>query len=197
MPAAFPSPSIASPDGGEGRAADAEPPIGLSIDVVHEAGEWGSLPALTETIGGAAAALAAELGLAASEACVALSCDADVAKLNAAYRGKPAPTNVLSFPAGASAHADTAQARFLGDVVLAAETVQREAAPLGLPLDHHVRHLVVHGLLHLLGFDHETDEEAQAMEALEVRILSRLGIANPYAAAEAPARREHAEFSKS
>ena len=197
MPSAFPSPSIPSPDGGEERAADAEPPIGLSIDVVHESGEWGTLPTLTASVTAAAVAVAAELSLTASNACVALSSDADVAKLNAAYRGKPAPTNVLSFPAGAMARAATSQERFLGDIVLAHETVQREAAALGLPFEHHLQHLIVHGLLHLLGFDHETDAEAQAMEALEVRVLSRLGIANPYAAADEPAGRAHAEFAKS
>lgn len=195
MPARVPAPNLANADGDEARVADAEPALGLCVNVVHEAGDWGSLPAATETIGAAAAALAAELSLAPSEACVALSCDAEVARLNAHYRGKPAPTNVLSFPAGAGAHPETAHARFLGDVVLAAETVTREAAALGLPLAHHLQHLVVHGLLHLLGHDHATDEEAEAMEAIEVRVLARLGIADPYAGDE-PAHQRHAEFSK-
>jgi len=189
MPSVIPAPSISNPDGGDvPLLADAEPPIGLSIDLVHEAGDWGSLEPVSDAVQAAAGALAAELGTTASEACVALSSDAEVERLNAAYRGKPAPTNVLSFPAGpalpTSAEAPLAgQVRFLGDLVLAAETVSREAADLGVPLAHHLQHLVVHGLLHLLGYDHQSDDEAEVMEALEVRILAHLGIANPYAAA--------------
>ncbi len=133
-----------------------------------------------------------------SEACVALSSDAEVARLNATYRGKQAATNVLSFPAG-PAPAGGGDVRLLGDLVLAAETVTREAAELGLPLEHHLQHLVVHGLLHLLGYDHEMDEEAETMEALEVRILARLGIDDPYAAAGEPltSRRQQPDLPKS
>jgi probable rRNA maturation factor len=100
--------------------------------------------------------------------------------LNRAWRGKDASTNVLSFPAGAMAHGE--EPCPLGDVVLAAETVQREAEGQAIPLADHAAHLVVHGMLHLLGFDHERDEEADAMEALETKVLSRLGIADPYEA---------------
>jgi len=187
MPANVQAPSVTSPEASDTRAsADAEPPIGLCVDVVHEAGDWDSLDAATEAITAAAAALASELGIAKSEACVALSSDAKVAQLNADYRGKPTPTNVLSFPASGKAAAGGRQMRMLGDLVLGAETVAREAAELGLPPAHHLQHLTVHGLLHLLGYDHETDEEAQVMEALEVRILERLGIANPYHAVDEP-----------
>ena len=80
------------------------------------------------------------------------------------------------------AHID--QARLLGDIVLAFETVAREAADEGKPLADHYRHLVVHGFLHLIGFDHETDADAQRMEAMETRILARLGVADPYRASE-------------
>lgn len=185
MPQAAPRPNVSSADGGDACATpDAEPPIGLHIDVVHEGGDWAALDESSDRVRGAAAALSAELGIADGEACVALSSDRHVAELNSTYRGKPTPTNVLSFPA--SGRVGAVPSRFLGDVVLAQETIAREAAELGLPFDDHLQHLVVHGLLHLLGYDHETHHEAQKMEALEVRILGRLGIADPYAAAGEP-----------
>lgn len=184
MPQAAPGPIVSSADGGDACAStDAEPPIGLHIDVIHEGGDWGAIAASGDCVRAAAATLCAELGITGSEASVALSTDRHVAELNGAYRGKPVPTNVLSFPAGGHTRAGAGQSRFLGDVVLAQETLAREAAELGLPFDDHLQHLVVHGLLHLLGYDHETHHAAQKMEALEVRILGRLGIADPYAAA--------------
>ncbi len=177
MPRAVPAQNLIAGDG-EVRASDsAEPPIGLRVDVVHEAGDWQQLDALILAVKAAAEAVAAELKLAGQSACIALSSDEEVAKLNAAYRGKAAPTNVLSFPAPASA----AESRFLGDIGLAAETVAREAREQDIPLVDHLQHLVVHGLLHLQGWDHQTEAEAQAMEALEVRILAKLGVADPYA----------------
>lgn len=179
MPSAAPSPIVTSPESSEGRGAtDSEPPSRLCVDVVQEAGDWGSQESVVDAVTQAAEALAAtyELERDQLEACVALSCDEHVARLNKTYRGKPAPTNVLSFPASGS----RPEANFLGDVILAGETVAREAAALGLPFKHHLQHLVVHGLLHLLGFDHERDEDAKVMEAIEVRTLAHLGIPNPY-----------------
>jgi probable rRNA maturation factor len=204
MPSVDPARSVQSPDGGDApAAADAEPPIGLVVDVVHEAGDWDPLDAAAASVRAAADALAAELGIAASEACLALSSDAAVEALNATYRGKQGPTNVLSFPAGpaieAGAGTQTEQpARFLGDLVLASETVAREARDLGLAFEHHLQHLVVHGLLHLLGYDHQTDADAEVMEALEVRVLARIGVADPYAAAgePLPPGRQQTEFAK-
>ena len=117
-----------------------------------------------------------------------LGSDAMLRGLNRTYRGKDAPTNVLSFPFTPRGAADTADGRYLGDVVLAAETVLREAAERGTAPAHHLQHLVVHGLLHLLGYDHETDTEAAEMERLETEILASLGIADPYAD-EVPAGR--------
>ncbi len=197
MPAVVPARSVSAPEGGDPPRADAEPPIGLVLDVVHEAGDWGSLDATSQVVRAAAAALAAELAVTGSEACVALSSDEEVARLNATYRGKPSSTNVLSFPAGPAPLGGDLRA--LGDLVLAAETVAREAAELGLPVEHHLQHLVVHGLLHLLGYDHEMDAEAEMMEALEARILARLGIEDPYAAAGEPraSPRQKSDFPKS
>jgi probable rRNA maturation factor len=176
MPRAVPAQSIIGHEGEARVSADAEPPIGLSVDVVHEAGDWPQLDALIVAVNAAADAVAVELRLSGQSACVALSSDEEVAKLNAVYRGKAAPTNVLSFAAPAS----DAQTRFLGDIGLAAETVAREAEEQGVPLVDHLQHLVVHGLLHLQGYDHQTEAQAQVMEAMEVRILARLGVADPY-----------------
>jgi probable rRNA maturation factor len=96
--------------------------------------------------------------------------------LNARFRGKNAPTNVLSFPS-------TSPGR-LGDIAVAFETCVREAEEKGVSISDHAAHLIVHGILHLAGFDHQTDREAAAMEGLEIDILDALGISNPYGGAE-------------
>jgi len=113
---------------------------------------------------------------------ITLADDATVRELNREHRGKDAPTNVLSFPlAGEDFEPEAPGAPLLlGDVILALETVAREAAGQGKSLDHHAIHLVVHGVLHLLGQDHETEPEADAMERLEIEVLRVLGIPNPY-----------------
>lgn len=113
---------------------------------------------------------------------IALADDALLAQLNASYRGKSGPTNVLSFPADVSEDGR----RQLGDVVVARETLLREAAAAGIPTAHHLSHLVVHGVLHLLGFDHERDDDADIMEAREVVALAALDIPNPYQEPPAP-----------
>ena len=170
---------------------DSEPPSrrAIEVDIVHEAGEWGDVDEIERLILIAAEAAAAdpESGLAGTSAALALSSDDRVAELNGAYRGKNRPTNVLSFPAGpeAEAFAQPGEPRFIGDIVLAAQTVAAEAAAMRIAPSHHLQHLVVHGLLHLAGFDHETDDEAAEMEGLETRILATLGIADPYAAMDA------------
>lgn len=112
------------------------------------------------------------------EVTVVLANDAEVRELNRDYRAKDKPTNVLSFPDGQTHGGVTS----LGDIILAFETIEREAAEQGKRLTHHAQHLVVHGVLHLLGYDHELEGEAEAMEAREVSILSGLSIANPYIA---------------
>jgi probable rRNA maturation factor len=105
---------------------------------------------------------------------VLLTSDQAVRKLNAAYRGKDKPTNVLSFPSG--------EAQFLGDIAVAYGVSAREAKAEGKTLSAHLSHLVIHGVLHLLGYDHGRDKDALTMENLERQILARLGIADPYAA---------------
>lgn len=120
--------------------------------------------------GGARAAL--EGRSAAGTVTFALGDDALLRRLNRDFRGKDRPTNVLSFPGSGDGE--------LGDVALAYETCAREARTQRKELGAHVRHLVVHGTLHLLGFDHETDADAFEMEARERRVLRRLGVADPY-----------------
>ena len=108
-----------------------------------------------------------------------LADDAQLRALNLRWRGIDKPTNVLSFPSAPPG--PRARSAALGDIALAYETLAREADALGVPLADHYRHLVAHGFLHLIGYDHETDQEAERMEALETRILARLGAADPYA----------------
>lgn len=175
-----------------------EPPERLSVAILDEAGDWSAFASREQAIRKAATALARHPGCTqarGAEACVVLADDALVRSLNRDYRGKDSPTNVLSFPfqqpAGAAPADDiepetedaVAEPRHLGDVVLAAETVSREADAQGIAPVHHLQHLVVHGLLHLLGFDHDTEPRAEAMEGLEVEILATLGVPDPYAAA--------------
>ena len=179
MPRSAPEADASHHDDAQGAPADGDPELSLDIDVVCDGGDWDAVAGAEDLVRVAAAAAASDLGLTQAEVCVALSNDEQVAELNGNYRGKPKPTNVLSFPAVPMVPIE-GEPRFLGDIVLALETLQREAADLGVPLEHHMQHLVVHGLLHLVGYDHQTDEEAQEMESLEVRVLARLGIADPY-----------------
>jgi probable rRNA maturation factor len=109
--------------------------------------------------------------------------DDDIARLNAAWRSEEGPTNVLSFPA-AEIPGNGAEPASLGDLALGFETVIKEAAASHLTVGEHISHLLVHGLLHLAGYDHAGDEQAEAMEAIEVAILGKLGIADPYAGSE-------------
>jgi probable rRNA maturation factor len=165
-----------------GVEAEPEPPDTLTLTIVREDGDWADLDILEAAIGRSAAALAGHCACArarGAEASVALAGDAFIRRLNSTYRGKDAPTNVLSFPFQAPPGADR-EGRYLGDLVLASETIHREARERGIPPLHHVQHLVVHGLLHLLGYDHESDAEAERMERLEAEILGKLGI-DPFA----------------
>jgi probable rRNA maturation factor len=110
---------------------------------------------------------------------VVLSNDAEIKTLNSVYRGKNKPTNVLSFPNGAIEDG----VKQLGDIILAYETIAGEAVEQKKKLKDHVAHLTIHGVLHLLGFDHEIEKEAVIMERHEISILKRMGIANPYESA--------------
>ena len=118
------------------------------------------------------------------ELSVRLSGDDDVRKLNAQWRGKDKATNVLSFPMAESDDLTSAKLAdaelLLGDIILARGVCEAEAADKGVSVEDHATHLVVHGTLHLLGYDHHDDDQAADMEAREVRALGRLGIANPY-----------------
>jgi probable rRNA maturation factor len=113
------------------------------------------------------------------EISLVLADDAFVQALNRSWRNEDSPTNVLAFPCD-DGPAEGAAGRLLGDVVVAYQTTAREAAEGAIRLDHHLAHLVVHGVLHLLGYDHLLDEEAGRMERLEAAALARLGIADPY-----------------
>lgn len=149
-----------------------------SIDIVIEADGWAPEDDLERLVERARAGLDAEIGgfPEPSAASVVFLDDAAVRDLNARFRGQDKPTNVLSFPAVGPARA----AGLLGDVVLARETVRREADDGGLPFDHHLVHLIMHGLLHLIGHDHDDDAKARLMEGIETRALARLGIADPH-----------------
>jgi probable rRNA maturation factor len=157
---------------------------GVKIGVLVEGAPW------TRAVPGAArlarraarAAAAAARGQARGEIAVVLADDATLKRLNRDFRGKDKPTNVLSFPLGAGG-------ALLGDVVLARETLLAEAARQGKRPDEHLAHLVVHGVLHLFGYDHRRPAEARRMEALEIKVLRALNVANPYRARPAAPRR--------
>ena len=154
----------------------------MRIDVAVEAGAWPGEEALLALARRAVDAVLAETGQAApreAELSLLFTDDAHVRALNRDWRDKDRPTNVLSFPAFPLAPGDPLPP-MLGDVALAFETVRVEAELDGKPFDHHLSHLIVHGVLHLLGHDHEEDGEAEAMEALERAILARLAIPDPY-----------------
>ena len=158
----------------------------VSLDISVASPLWRELPRARaiarETIAAAVAETKSVLREGV-EVSLCLADDAALRALNAHWRGTDKPTNVLSFPSAPSDRAG--QASTLGDIALAYETLAREAEDLGVPLADHYRHLLAHGFLHLIGYDHEEDAEAERMEALETRILARLGAADPYARAVA------------
>jgi probable rRNA maturation factor len=173
----------------------------VSLDISVPSSLWRGLPRARAVARETIAAAAAESGGSLREGVEVSLCLTDddaLRALNARWRGIDKPTNVLSFPAPVDAVADrvsrghrprlqppiaqgSAPVVSLGDIALAYETLTREAENLGVPVVDHYRHLIAHGFLHLIGYDHETDAEAERMEALETRILARLGAADPYA----------------
>lgn len=166
--------------------SDSHAPAGLAVDIARDGGAWPDwAEALAETAARRAhdralAALDGSLPEAGAAVSILLADDAVLHRLNREYRGQDKPTNVLSFendadpPPGAPL--------FWGDMALAWETLAREAAEQGKSERAHATHLVVHGMLHLMGYDHEDEQEATEMEGLEIAILERdFGVANPYA----------------
>ena len=155
----------------------------IEIDIAVEAGAWPPQAELAALARRAVDAALAELGVEpaaqGAELSLLFTGDAEIKALNAEWRTRDKATNVLSFPAFPPARGGPLPP-LLGDIVLAFETVAREAETEGKPFDHHVSHLTVHGLLHLVGYDHETEAEGDEMEALETRILARLAIPDPY-----------------
>ncbi len=149
-------------------------PNGIAVEIEAEA--WASALPDAESLAQAAALAALAVDHRRGGIVVLLTSDEEVAALNSGFRGKPGPTNVLSFPAAPNPE------DHLGDIALAFGVCASEAAAQGKSLAHHLQHLVAHGVLHLVGYDHQTDSEAEAMEALERRILADLGVSDPYAA---------------
>jgi probable rRNA maturation factor len=167
------------------RNSGAMAPAALPMtEVLVVADGWQSEPD-AEAVIQRAIAIAAEMAdadIGEAELAFMLTDDAGIRTLNNNWRGIDKPTNVLSFPAlppTGPAGPDDAP-RMLGDIAIAFETTRQEADDEQKPFDHHLSHLAVHGFLHLIGYDHEEDDDAEAMEALETEILAQLGIPDPY-----------------
>ncbi len=167
--------------------APLEPDIAVQIGpidaiLVVEAGTWSDASVLAQLVQTAIEAALAETGAQGNETELGITFtdDAAISTLNGQWRGKEGPTNVLSFPVIDIEPGDPFPPA-LGDIVIAEETVRREAELDGKSFEDHLTHLVIHGFLHLLGHDHIEDDEAEIMEATETRALARLAISDPYA----------------
>ena len=146
-------------------------PLPFIIDITAQSGDW-DLPQ-TEAERAITAVWPLLTAPKSGELSIALMDDAAITALNKTYRGKDKATNVLSFPA-------IGAAQLLGDIALSYDTIAAEAKSAGKTFGHHTSHLLIHGFLHLQGYDHETDAQAREMEALEIKALASLGIDNPY-----------------
>lgn len=154
----------------------------MTVSVEIEDPAWLSLAGLEElALEAAAAALSAgQSGGSGEQIAILFTDDGSIAEINSEWRGKNAPTNVLSFPSAPGMPVPEGEPQPLGDIVLAHGVIAREATEQGKTLRDHTTHLIVHGTLHLLGYDHESDQEAEIMEQLEADILKGLGISDPY-----------------
>src|SRR5438874_2566517 len=180
--------------------APRRPPRSLRIEIVVDGGCWTARRRAEAVLRRAVTAAASAIAAGAGELAIVLTDDMRMRALNRQWRRKDAATNVLSFPAASitegrrrAGKRDPRRARttagvsvttigampVLGDIVIAYETTEREARAERKPFAHHLAHLAVHGFLHLAGYDHTTEQEAQAMEKLEAAILSRLGVPDP------------------
>jgi probable rRNA maturation factor len=163
------------------------PHLPVRIARSFDAEGWPSKSRLSKLVREAVAAATLEIGFSDTkpkpELSVVFTDDAAIRVLNARWRGMEKPTNVLSFPA-TSWDGTGDPPKLLGDIVMALETIRREAAEQGKTFDNHLAHLVIHGFLHLVGFDHQADEEAERMEAVERHALARLAIPDPYAVSD-------------
>jgi probable rRNA maturation factor len=155
----------------------------LAVELIIACEDWRRIPDLERVCRATAAAAidGADASLGGCEISLVLADDASVQVLNRRWRGHDKPTNVLSFSARARRPAPEAPL-LLGDVIVAYETALAEAQDQRKSLEHHLRHLIVHGVLHLLGHDHEEDDPAARMESLEARILAGFGVPDPYRA---------------
>jgi probable rRNA maturation factor len=154
----------------------------LTADILVTAACWQAEPGAETLVQRAIEAAAKHASTAAqpAEVAIVLTDDSGIRTLNRDWRGIDKPTNVLSFPAAAAPGGNT-EPRMLGDIAIAYETTKREASDEHKPFGHHLSHLAVHGFLHLVGYDHENDADAETMEDLERTILKSLGVPDPYA----------------
>lgn len=141
----------------------------MEIDIVTKSKKWEGKEILVKKL---TKKIIPHLKIKAEEVSISLVSDAQMKKINFQFRDKNKPTNVLSFPAFDEV--------FLGDIVIAFETLERESKEQNKTFSDHLTHLILHSILHLLGYDHEEEKDAKKMERLEMKILQQLGIANPY-----------------
>ena len=157
--------------------------VAPAIDIVVQAPLWAAQRGAKATLRRAILEAANATSTSAGELAIVLTDDSAIRSLNRNWRGKDESTNVLSFPARRNGQPIP---QHLGDIVIAYQTTDREAKAEHKLFRHHLAHLVVHGFLHLIGYDHEADDEAQMMESLEISVLARMHVPNPYVARKRP-----------